>query len=86
MRRVKNNKRIIDYCIGILNNNKNKPMNVKKIYATMRMHHWKTNGKTPELSIASKLYMDYRFIKTAESTFKLDPDFYNARNHITKEG
>jgi len=72
-------KRIVDYCIDIATNNKNKPMHVEKIYAQMRRRHWKTTGKTPKQTISYTLNKDYRFNRISSNTFVLDEKFYKAR-------
>jgi len=78
-RAAKNRRTIVDVCIGIFTKNENKPMYVKNIYGAMRQRHWRTEGKTPQQTISSKLNADYRFIRVSPNTFQMDNTFYNNR-------
>ena len=79
VRSAKNRRTIVDVCIVIFTKNENKPMYVKNIYSAMRQRHWKTEGKTPEQTISSKLNRDYRFVRVSPNTFKMSDDFYKNR-------
>lgn len=76
---AKNRRSVVDVCIGIFTKNENKPMYVKKIYSAMRQRHWKTEGKTPQQTISSKLNKDYRFKRVAPNTFQMTEEFYKNR-------
>ena len=77
-----NSPRIIDICMKIFTKNKNKPLYVKDLYKIMKTKYgWKTTSKTPTQTIAGRLFVDYRFVKTDKNTFVLDSGFYNARKN-----
>jgi len=77
--KMKNRRTIVDVCIGIFTKNENKPMYVKNIYSAMRQRHWRTEGKTPQQTISSKLNADYRFVRVSPNTFKMDDSVYKNR-------
>jgi len=71
--------KITDVCIRIFSQNENKALHVSGVFNRMKQRHWSTNGKTPLQTIASKLNLDDRFVKTGPNMFRLDDNFYRAR-------